>query len=653
MSRIRAERERAGRVLAVLERVAPARARAAARCACPDAPVRELEGRASTRPSPPGLGQQALDRQLEVVHVLEAEVGALGDAAHDQPHDRPERPVQRRLEGHAVSHRPRHGAPPDHQVAVHQARGLARGGRRHLAAELERQRAMRAGAARRHRARHRAARGSAAARDVAARAGPVQHAPAPPPPAGAQRAARAHHHAVARARPWPARRAARGRPRRCRAAGPTVKRVVAVVAAEHAAVAVHDLAARGRRAQRAPPWRRMKRAARWCRPGSTGPGSRACRPPAARRRGPARARAASRARPSGKRSRSSSSPVEPGEHVALVLARGRRRRAPAGPRRRRRCARSGRWPAARRPAAPASSSMASKRTRPLQRTHGLGVAPPRVAGQEVVHHVGAEALAQVEREVRDAHPVRQRAGAGHRLRRAAARSPSVPGSDHSSSVTATTSSPASSASCAAAALSTPPLMATSVRSARGGSRSAPSRAASPSARCSASAARSAACAAAGESPPSSSAIAAGRHARGVAARGSPSTSSTAALPAARAAAQPLASKPASATRSPSTRTETRTRSPQAAPPAAPVCGERASAPRPRGALEVVAQGRRSCGWVRAAMGSAIGSGGLQLAAAGSGVGPAICKLGCPPDVPGGERLARPEPDSHPVGVGST
>ena len=35
----------------------------------------------------------------------------------------------------------------------------------------------------------------------------------------------------------------------------------------------------------------------------------------------------------------------------------------------------------------------------------------RVAGEEVVDHVGAEALAQVEREVREAHRVRQRARA--------------------------------------------------------------------------------------------------------------------------------------------------------------------------------------------------------------------------------------------------
>ena len=60
----------------------------------------------------------------------------------------------------------------------------------------------------------------------------------------------------------------------------------------------------------------------------------------------------------------------------------------------------------------------------------------------------------------------------------------------------------------------------------------------------------------------------------------PRTSSTAALAAAMAAPQPDASKPASATRSPSTATPMRTRSPHAAPPAAPSwTGTR---PRPTG-----------------------------------------------------------------------
>ena len=50
----------------------------------------------------------------------------------------------------------------------------------------------------------------------------------------------------------------------------------------------------------------------------------------------------------------------------------------------------------------------------------VGRAALGVALQEVVHDLGAEALAQVEREVRDAHAVGERAGAGHGLGRAAA-----------------------------------------------------------------------------------------------------------------------------------------------------------------------------------------------------------------------------------------
>jgi hypothetical protein len=42
-----------------------------------------------------------------------------------------------------------------------------------------------------------------------------------------------------------------------------------------------------------------------------------------------------------------------------------------------------------------------------------------VAVDEGVDHIGAEALAQIEREVRDAHAMSERAGSGHRLRRAA------------------------------------------------------------------------------------------------------------------------------------------------------------------------------------------------------------------------------------------
>ena len=67
--------------------------------------------------------------------------------------------------------------------------------------------------------------------------------------------------------------------------------------------------------------------------------------------------------------------VELGEHVALVLARvggGADERAVLVARDARVVAR---WRAAPRRARPASSSIASKRTSPLQRTHGLGVRP--------------------------------------------------------------------------------------------------------------------------------------------------------------------------------------------------------------------------------------------------------------------------------------
>ena len=49
-------------------------------------------------PAVPGLGQQPLDGELEVVDLLEGEVHALGDAADDQAHDGLEVARQRRLE---------------------------------------------------------------------------------------------------------------------------------------------------------------------------------------------------------------------------------------------------------------------------------------------------------------------------------------------------------------------------------------------------------------------------------------------------------------------------------------------------------------------------------------------------------------------------
>ncbi len=113
------------------------------------------------------------------------------------------------------------------------------------------------------------------------------------------------------------------------------------------------------------------------------------------------------------------------------------------------------------------------------------------------------------------------------------RSPSVAGSDHSSSVTASTSSPASSASCAAAALSTPPLMATSVRR---GVRARAARRPPWRRRRGRGAAHlprgSAAWRLGAIRPPSAFATSSGVSPRAASRKGSPSTSSTTALPAA-------------------------------------------------------------------------------------------------------------------------
>ena len=111
---------------------------------------------------------------------------------------------------------------------------------------------------------------------------------------------------------------------------------------------------------------------------------------------------------------------------------------------------------------------------------GIGCLAGRVAADEAVHNLGAEALAQVERDVWDAHAVSQGARPGNRLGRAARALAVGAGSDHNPSVTPATWSPASSASCAAAALSTPRI-ATSVRRGRARAAAAPPRA-PPSAR---------------------------------------------------------------------------------------------------------------------------------------------------------------------------
>ena len=117
--------------------------------------------------------------------------------------------------------------------------------------------------------------------------------------------------------------------------------------------------------------------------------------------------------------------------------------------------------------------MASKRTKPLQRTQGLGCARRRSRPRS--RRPPRRGSARADRASRAGCPCGARARALRSPLGASSRtsSPSPAGSAQSSSVTATTSSPASSASCAAAALSTPPLIATSVRRGCGASRGAP------------------------------------------------------------------------------------------------------------------------------------------------------------------------------------
>ena len=59
----------------------------------------------------PRLGEQALDRELEVVDLLEGEVHALRDPADDQPHDGLEIARQRRLEVDALGQLRHRGSP--------------------------------------------------------------------------------------------------------------------------------------------------------------------------------------------------------------------------------------------------------------------------------------------------------------------------------------------------------------------------------------------------------------------------------------------------------------------------------------------------------------------------------------------------------------
>ena len=433
-----------------------------------------------------------------------------------------------------------------------------------------------------------------------ARAGPVQQRRRHADAAGGQGAAGPNDHAVARgvlgqhverlggghADPPPL---------------PDREGMVAVVATQHRAVAVHHLAARGRRAQSAA----AVAAHEGARAGA-GQEAQVLALALVGHRQPGGAGQLAHAR-LGELAHREPQPLqfvgpEPGEHVALVLAgvgAGAHQRAlrvaadarvvPGGqrpgpqPRRQRRAwrrsapgrcsARTG-WGWRRRRSRPGSRRPRRRRSAPAGRGSGAGgPSSERVPGR------------------------RSRPEASSSCARRRWRGPTT-----ARSVTATTSLPASMASCAAAALSTPPLMATSVRSARGASRGAPSRAASPMARCSASAVRSAAWAAAGERRAQPLRDGRGRDARrvqqrpalhqldGGAAGGSHGGATAGVEPRLRHA---VLLEPH----------ETRTRSPQAAPPAAPEWGDRASAPRPRGASRW-SRREGSCVLVRAAMGSA-------------------------------------------------
>ena len=205
--------------------------------------------------------------------------------------------------------------------------------------------------------------------------------------------------------------------------------------------------------------------------------------------------------PSGKRSRAIVCGARPGEHVGLVLGgvgggaqqpvvgharvvAGRERRG-AEPRRE-----------VDHRVEPHAAVAAHARVR---RQAGGVVVEPRL------HDAGAERVAQVDREVRDAHAVRERARRAHGAGRAARALGVVLGvapelERHGRDLEPSLSS-------AATALSTPPLIATSTRSAARRQRGLRHgrRAQRP---CSASAARSAACSLPALRPPSSAATSA-------------------------------------------------------------------------------------------------------------------------------------------------
>ena len=194
--------------------------------------------------------------------------------------------------------------------------------------------------------------------------------------------------------------------------------------------------------------------------------------------------------------------AERGEHVGLVLRGVDGQRAAA----RRRCAaRSGRSSSVAAPSRSANSSIASRRTWPLQRTHGFGVSPAACSAQPRLDDPGPELVAQVQREVREAELVGERARAAHRGGRAARALAVVVGVRPQLERHRRRPRRRRAPSSAATALSTPPHIATSVRP--GPARSAPrARTAAPSARCSASETRSAACSLPALRPPSAAAI---------------------------------------------------------------------------------------------------------------------------------------------------
>ena len=350
--------------------------------------------------------------------------------------------------------------------------------------------------------------------------------------------------------------------------------VRAGVLAEHAARRRSTIAP-----GRAPPARRGARGSRRgaCPPGSTGPASRACARPPARRARRARAPACLRSSPSGKRRRASDSRRERGQHVALVLGDVDGRLAAADPRRPSASSSharvvAGRERLARRAARP-SSSIASRRTLPLQRTHGFGVSPAAwSASQPSTTPARNSARRSIER-CGMPEPVRQLARAAHGLRRAAAELAVVLGvrpqlERHRDRVARRLARPAAPPPRCRRRRSSPRACARRRRQ-RARSRAAPPERAVQRVR------GELGRVALGGAQPAEllgdllAPIRAASQQRRCRAR-----RPTVALPAAIVAPQPLASKPASAIRPSGCRgssaSEMRIRSPQAAPPAAPV-----------------------------------------------------------------------------------